>query len=88
MIGHRLWDHLPEEVTELLVASLFIHPNPYKPPKSTLTGFLHFLDRLGHWDWDNAPLVVDLGQSITAEDFADIRQAFYRAKERGSKYSL
>ncbi|KIW43305.1 uncharacterized protein PV06_04419 [Exophiala oligosperma] len=59
--------HVPEEVLEIVAASVFVTPAPWSVPGNATTGFLRALSRVAWWDWTSRPLLVDLG---LAQDWA------------------
>ncbi|OWF47935.1 nucleolar protein 6-like [Mizuhopecten yessoensis] len=71
-----LVDHIRDEALELMVAQLYIAPNPFSVPNSPLVGFLRFLHLLSHHDWSRTPLLVNLNQEFTAGDYAEISSTF------------
>ncbi|XP_070542039.1 nucleolar protein 6-like isoform X2 [Ptychodera flava] len=74
--SHLLSLYFQEEAIELLVAYLFIKPEPFTPPGSSAVGFLRFLHLLSHYDWDRFPFVVNLNKALTEPDFDEIHQRF------------
>jgi U3 small nucleolar RNA-associated protein 22 len=78
--GQCLALHLRDEAVELLVACVFLHPQPFAAPRSAQSAFLRFLHLLARWDWANEPLKVQLGP----EPFAvDVAARFLDLRERG-----
>ncbi|KAJ7384542.1 Nucleolar protein 6 [Desmophyllum pertusum] len=71
-----LSDHVTEECIELLVASLFLSPAPFTPPRSHLVGFLRFLRLLSSTDWQTTPIILNLNNDISAEDYQEITYKF------------
>ncbi|KAF2858533.1 Nrap protein, partial [Piedraia hortae CBS 480.64] len=61
--SHLLTNHLRDEVAELLVLKVFIHPWPYPIPSTPQIGFLRTLQFLSIWDWRTEPLIVPLGDT-------------------------
>ncbi|GBG25377.1 Nucleolar protein 6 [Hondaea fermentalgiana] len=98
MSGHLFWSHVSEEAIELIVASLFLHPQPYKAPRSLMSGFVRFLQLLSTWDWEFEPLLIDLSDAdgVVREGAAtseiDLRtslmKSFTAARERASGASM
>jgi len=87
--GHYLWSHISEEAVELLTASLFLHPHPYKAPRSPMCGFIRFLALLATWDWESEPLFVNfaiLNENAGSEGKynTSLMKSFVAARERGS----
>ncbi|PGG97841.1 hypothetical protein AJ79_09077 [Helicocarpus griseus UAMH5409] len=74
--SHLLTPYLREELLELLVCRVFVHPYPWQPPSSTVTGFLRTLHFLSRWDWQTEPLVVDLNEELTSQQLSEIQTRF------------
>ncbi|KAM4576086.1 nucleolar protein 6 [Odontesthes bonariensis] len=74
-------DDITEDTADLLVASLFLHPEPFSPPSSPQAGFLRFLHLLSSFDWRNNPLVVNLNNQLTAADYTEIKNGFMASRE-------
>eukprot|EP00842_Homolaphlyctis_polyrhiza_P003552 jgi/Hompol1/4198/HPOL_003562-RA len=53
---------IPEEVTELLAAYVYLNPAPYQVPSSGFAGFLRVLELVQSWDWRDEPLIVEMDQ--------------------------
>eukprot|EP00003_Mantamonas_plastica_P025625 TRINITY_DN506_c0_g1_i7.p1 TRINITY_DN506_c0_g1~~TRINITY_DN506_c0_g1_i7.p1 ORF type:complete len:967 (+),score=365.77 TRINITY_DN506_c0_g1_i7:130-3030(+) len=66
--------YVREEAIELIVASLYTNPQPYKAPQSALTGFLRFLYLICSFNWAAVPLIVDQDGDI--EDESEIIHHF------------
>lgn len=65
--GHMLSPHLVDDVVELLVGYLFLHPGSALPPTSREVAFLRFLDLLACHPWNVLPLFVDPEEEVTSE---------------------
>ncbi|EEH40078.1 U3 small nucleolar RNA-associated protein [Paracoccidioides lutzii Pb01] len=74
--SHLLTPYLREELLELIVCRVFVHPYPWNPPSSILTGFLRTLHFLSRWDWKLEPLIVDLNQELTPQQLSEIQKRF------------
>ncbi|KIV96663.1 hypothetical protein PV10_00501 [Exophiala mesophila] len=76
--SHRLLDHIPPEILEILAAQTFLQPTPWAAPGSCTTAFLRCLHLLSRWDWTTAPLVVDLslGQEMSSSQVDVIKTRF------------
>jgi U3 small nucleolar RNA-associated protein 22 len=74
--AHLLSEHVTDEVIELIVMHVFLHPHPWRVPSSALTGFWRVLQLISRWDWRRVPLIVDSSGSLTAEDVARINTRF------------
>ncbi|XP_044943841.1 nucleolar protein 6 isoform X1 [Mustela putorius furo] len=65
-----------DESLDLVVAALFLHPEPFTPPSSPQVGFLRFLFLVSTFDWKNNPLIVNLNNELTVEEQGEIRSGF------------
>lgn len=68
--------HVPDEAVELMVAFLYLHPAPFTPPKTLVSGFQRFLHLLSSFDWANRPMIVNLNGDLQEADFEEIHQHF------------
>ena len=59
--------HFPEMCVELLVASLYLMPEPYQPPNQPQLGFFRFLHLLAHTNWNSEPVILNLNSEMTSE---------------------
>jgi len=69
-----------EELVELLMAHVFLHPGRYPAPQSSWTAFLRFLQLLAQHDWEFVPLVVNFDASSSVKR-AEIDAAFGNVRE-------
>ncbi|KAK5173186.1 U3 snoRNP protein [Saxophila tyrrhenica] len=67
--SHLLFNHIPEEIIELIAARTFVQPWPWQAPSSVQAGFYRTLNWLTRWDWRNDPLIVDFSEG------GDLKQA-------------
>ncbi|MED6248043.1 hypothetical protein ATANTOWER_025024 [Ataeniobius toweri] len=74
-------EDITEDTSDLLVASLFLHPAPFSPPSSPQVGFLRFLRLLSAFDWRNNPLVVNLNNQLTVAEYTEIKNDFMASRE-------
>ncbi|XP_029423844.1 nucleolar protein 6 isoform X2 [Nannospalax galili] len=75
-----LGEGFTDESLDLVVAALFLHPEPFTPPSSPQAGFLRFLYLVSTFDWKNNPLIVNLNNELTAEELVEIRSGFLAAR--------
>ncbi|GIY22546.1 nucleolar protein 6 [Caerostris darwini] len=61
---------------ELLIASLYIHPEPYSCTCSPQVAFIRFLTLLVNHDWRTTPLIINLNNELTKEDIDEIYTTF------------
>jgi len=77
-----LSDFLSEEAIELIVAYMFLKPEPLQVPTSPMCGFLRFLNLMATFDWLNEPLIVDINDQITNEQYTEIKENFTSSRQR------
>lgn len=61
---------------ELIIASIYIHPEPYTSPCSPQIAFIRFLTLLASHDWMTTPIIVNLNNGFKNEDINEIHEAF------------
>ncbi|KAI8056751.1 Nrap protein [Syncephalis plumigaleata] len=85
-----LGDHLTitDQAVELLCAAVFVDAAPWQPPGTGHAGFARVLRLLHTWSWQREPLIVDLNESVTAEQRETIHQSFQQQLESSSSSSL
>eukprot|EP01104_Vermistella_antarctica_P019185 TRINITY_DN739_c0_g2_i1.p1 TRINITY_DN739_c0_g2~~TRINITY_DN739_c0_g2_i1.p1 ORF type:complete len:1406 (+),score=464.94 TRINITY_DN739_c0_g2_i1:163-4380(+) len=90
--AHLFTDCLRPELVELMVASLFTAPSPFAAPNARFSAFIRFLRLLawgggtartvkgaagpGSDGWSLRPLVVDVDNDLTAQDYKRINDLF------------
>ncbi|KAL5332646.1 Nrap protein [Aspergillus crustosus] len=73
---HLFDGHVNEELIELLTVRAFTQPHPWEIPSSIMTGFLRTLHCISRWDWQQEPLLVDLGGEMDQKANEAIRTRF------------
>ena len=73
---HLFAGHVTEELIELLTIRTFTQPHPWEVPSSIMVGFLRTLHFLSRWDWQQEPLIVDLGGELNPDVIETIRTRF------------
>jgi len=74
--------HFPEMCVELLVASLYLMPEPYQPPNQPQLGFFRFLHLLAHTNWNSEPVILNLNSEMTSEYIL----GSYNKNQRGAQF--
>ncbi|KAG1467061.1 hypothetical protein G6F55_000072 [Rhizopus delemar] len=74
--AHMLSPHINDEMIELLVAYVFLEPQPWTTPVSTFSGFTRVLNLLATWDWQITPLIVDIEGELTTKQREEILSQF------------
>lgn len=64
------------EAIELMVASIFLTSSATSTPHSVLSGFLRFLNLLASFDWQQAPLAVDLNGGLDEAKHREVVKRF------------
>jgi len=59
--------HIPEVVVELLMASMYLMPEPYKPAQMPQIAFLRFLELVARNHWNTDPVIVNFNGEMTSE---------------------
>ena len=79
--NHLLSSHLSDELIELIVAQVSMHPEYWSTPGSLSSGFLRSLSFISKWDWRTQPLIVDFSASMSDEEYRSIHTRFNAWKE-------
>ncbi|KAL3446817.1 Nrap protein [Aspergillus insuetus] len=73
---HLFDAHINEELVELMVVRTFTQPHPWEAPSSVMAGFLRTLHFLSRWDWQQEPMLIDLGGELDQNAMEAIRTRF------------
>ncbi|KAL2862912.1 rRNA-processing protein UTP22 [Aspergillus lucknowensis] len=73
---HLFDAYVNEELIELVVLRTFTQPYPWEPPSSVMAGFLRTLHFLSRWNWQQEPMIVDLGGELDQSAVERIRTRF------------
>lgn len=68
----------PDEVTELLIADMFLKETPLRPAIQPQTGFFRFLSNLAESNWENEMVVVNFNSEIPDEELEEIETKFQK----------
>ncbi|KAG8549855.1 hypothetical protein GDO81_019490 [Engystomops pustulosus] len=74
--AHLLADSISDECVDLLVAHLFLQPEPFTAPSSPQLGFFRFLSLLVSHDWKNSPIIVNFNEDLKDADITEIQNRF------------
>ncbi|XP_003379172.1 hypothetical protein Tsp_02842 [Trichinella spiralis] len=66
--------HFSDEAVELIIASLFLTPQPFTESRHHLIGFLRFLRLLSTFPWSSEPLMVNFNNILTDEEMLELKQ--------------
>lgn len=68
--------HFPRELIDLLMAHIFLIPQPFKPCLTVLPAFLRFLAFISSTDWATVPVIVNFNSLLTSDDLKEMEDAF------------
>ncbi|GFT46622.1 nucleolar protein 6 [Nephila pilipes] len=74
--AHLKHEFIHDVTVELLIASLYIHPEPYTCPCSPQIAFIRFLTLLISHDWTTTPIVLNLNNEFKTENINEIYETF------------
>ncbi|EFN82278.1 Nucleolar protein 6 [Harpegnathos saltator] len=72
--------HIPNTVVELLIASIYLTPAPYKPSQTPQVAFLRFLEFIAKAPWDTDPIIVNFNDEMTNEEIYAVETLFITAR--------
>ncbi|KAL0117298.1 hypothetical protein PUN28_010271 [Cardiocondyla obscurior] len=72
--------HIPGVVIELLMASLYLVPEPYKPTQTPQVAFIRFLEVLARAHWNTDPVIVNFNSEMTYEEITAVETLFNTAR--------
>jgi U3 small nucleolar RNA-associated protein 22 len=81
LYAHKFSSHIPIEAVEWLVAYVFASPRPYSAPSGHFAGFLRFLHLMATFNFEKDPIVVDLNNEFTADDYNAIQDKFNQTRK-------
>lgn len=73
---HLLSNHISDELIELLTLRTFVHPGPFDPPGTMMTGFFRTLLFISRWDWRSEPLILQLRSGLDKHTMQAAKQRF------------
>ncbi|XP_063894917.1 nucleolar protein 6 [Helicoverpa armigera] len=74
--AHLLHPHFPPTVAELMVAAVYLHPQPTQPPAEPTVGLVRVLNLLVNFDWARDMIVLDFNEDMSREEITQIEQKF------------
>ncbi|KAI5283380.1 hypothetical protein KEM54_002173, partial [Ascosphaera aggregata] len=74
--AHLLSPYFHEELLELLVAHVFLETAPWGLPASAISGFFRTLHFVSRWDWQYAPVIVNLNAELDDTALGEIKTKF------------
>ncbi|XP_011868137.1 PREDICTED: nucleolar protein 6 [Vollenhovia emeryi] len=72
--------HIPGVVIELLMASLYLAPEPYKPAQVPQVAFLRFLEIIARNHWNTELVIVNFNGEMTNEEIVAVEKLFSTAR--------
>nr|CAD7569233.1 unnamed protein product [Timema californicum] len=72
--------HFPEIVVELLVAWLYLCPEPHEPPTQPQTAFFRFLHLLASTNWVTQPVILNFNTELAREEVVEIESTFQSSR--------
>ncbi|KZC04307.1 Nucleolar protein 6 [Dufourea novaeangliae] len=68
--------HIPDIVVDLLVASMYLTPAPYRPPQVPQVAFLRMLESFARGHWNTDPVIVNFNNEMTREEIIAVETLF------------
>ncbi|KAH0540795.1 nucleolar protein 6 isoform X1 [Cotesia glomerata] len=73
--------HMPEVVVELIVAFVYLSPEPYKPVQMPQVGFIRFLEFLSSHSWDTNAIIVNFNDEMDKDQVLAVENLFSTARD-------
>ncbi|KAF6027177.1 NOL6 [Bugula neritina] len=74
--SHMLTSLLPEPITDLIAASVYLDAKPYQAPRCEMVAFFRCLHLIANHDWANNPLVINFHEEINDDALSEIMEKF------------
>ena len=68
--------HIPDVAVELLVASIYLTPAPYRPTQMPQVAFLRMLEVLARGHWNTDPVIVNFNDEMSREEIVAVETHF------------
>lgn len=68
--------HIPDIVVELLVASIYLIPTPYRSSQTPQVKFLRVLEMFARGHWNTDPIIVNFNNEMSKEDIIAVETLF------------
>ncbi|XP_063215602.1 nucleolar protein 6 isoform X2 [Bacillus rossius redtenbacheri] len=72
--------HFPDAVTELLVAWLYLCPEPCQPPMQPQLAFFRFLHLVSSTNWSSEPIILNFNNEMMREEVLEIETSFQQSR--------
>lgn len=79
---HLMTDHISDMALDLIVAHLFLHPQPYNEPASSSCGFKRFLKLMAQFEWDHAPLIVNFDEQLKLDEISKLQESLINERSK------
>lgn len=79
---HLMTGHISDIALELIVAHLFLHPQPYTEPASSSCGFRRFLRLFANHDWKESPLVVSFNNQLKMDEVNHLKSMMQEERSK------
>uniref|UniRef100_A0A6G1SFE5 Nucleolar protein 6 n=1 Tax=Aceria tosichella TaxID=561515 RepID=A0A6G1SFE5_9ACAR len=79
---HLMTNHINDITLDLIVAHLFLEPQPYTEPASSSCGFKRFLELVAGHDWSESPLVVNFDSQLKVDEVNRIRKSMQEERPK------
>ncbi|XP_017876904.1 nucleolar protein 6 [Ceratina calcarata] len=73
--------HIPDIVVELLVASMYLTPAPYRPPQMPQVAFLRLLEIFARGHWNTDPIIVNFNSEMSSEEIMSVETLFASSRD-------
>ncbi|XP_012273791.1 nucleolar protein 6 [Orussus abietinus] len=73
--------HMPDIAVELILAAIYLRPEPYRPPQMPQIAFLRFLESCARNDWSTDPIIVNFNDLLSKEEILEIENLFGTARD-------
>lgn len=77
-----LTDHFSDITLDLIVAHLFLNPEPYTEPSSSFCGFRRFLMLMAQHDWNQSPLMVNFNNQLKVDEATRLKDAMLKDRSK------
>lgn len=74
--------HFPDSVAELMVAAVYLQPEPTQPPAMPTNGFIRVLNKLVEFDWSTELIVLDFNEDMSREEITNIEKKMSGEEDR------
>ena len=73
--------HMPDIVVELLVASMYLIPAPYRPPQMPQIAFLRLLENFARGHWNTDPVIVNFNDEMSKDEIIAVETLFGSSRD-------